>query len=160
MKGFKKISPAIFGIVIICFFLPFVDVSCGNQKIATITGIQFVTGAEIGESELLEGKRAQKVESEPIVIAVLICTIAGLLLSFIRNGRSSILPAISALAALILLLIFKAKLDNEVLKQGEGVLRLEYRNGFWGSLLSLILAAVLNGFMFLQGRNSVKDKSG
>ena len=53
----KKFSPAIFGIVLICFILPFVTVSCQGQKLATLTGIQLITGTTIKQPNMTGKKQ-------------------------------------------------------------------------------------------------------
>lgn len=48
----KKAIPAILGLALICFFLPFVTVSCQGQKLMTFSGIQLVTGTTIQEPQM------------------------------------------------------------------------------------------------------------
>ena len=44
--------------------------------------------------------------------------------------------------------LLKSKIDNEVLRKGEGILRVEYGFGFWLVLLLFLCAIGLNGFLF------------
>ncbi|MBM3243119.1 hypothetical protein FJZ31_43220, partial [Candidatus Poribacteria bacterium] len=79
----KKLSPAIFVIILICFFLPFVSASCGGQKLATLSGVQLVTGTTVegarpSEDIFRAEKATQKVDTEPLAIAALITTLVGL----------------------------------------------------------------------------------
>ena len=43
----RTIRPALAGIVVLCFLLPFVEITCGGQKIAAISGIDMALGREI-----------------------------------------------------------------------------------------------------------------
>lgn len=43
----RTIRPAIAVIVLICFFMPFVKISCGGQPIASITGLDLAIGKKI-----------------------------------------------------------------------------------------------------------------
>lgn len=148
----KVISPAIYGIALICFFLPFIDVSCSGQKIGSFTGIQLVTGITIEQSVMWEEGRAQKVDREPLAIAAFISAFMGLGLSFIKSRKSSIAPAVMGAAGVILLLLLKSKIDSEVLRQGEGMIQVEYGIGFWLTFLSFLSAAVLNVVLAMQSK--------
>jgi hypothetical protein len=43
----RTIRPALAAIVLICFFMPFVKISCGGQTIASITGLDMAMGKKI-----------------------------------------------------------------------------------------------------------------
>jgi lysylphosphatidylglycerol synthetase-like protein (DUF2156 family) len=43
----RAIRPALAGIVVLCFLLPFVEITCGGQKIAAISGVDMALGREI-----------------------------------------------------------------------------------------------------------------
>jgi len=45
----RTIRPAIAIIVLICFFMPFVKISCGGQPIASITGLDLAIGKKIDQ---------------------------------------------------------------------------------------------------------------
>lgn len=40
MKSSKKISASLFALILVCFFLPFVTVSCENQPVLQLSGIE------------------------------------------------------------------------------------------------------------------------
>jgi len=159
----KKLSPAIFVIILICFFLPFVSASCGGQKLVTLSGVQLVTGTTVEGSRPSEDifgteRERQKVDAEPLAISALITTLVGLGLSFLKNRRSAIAPAIAGAATVILLLTLKYKLDNDVLKEGEGMIQIEYNFGFWLAFLFSILAVVLNLFLFMRRKGEISSE--
>jgi hypothetical protein len=149
----KKISPAVFGIIIICFFFPFMDISCSGQKVISFSGIQMVTGTTIEKPTMFgEKTENEKIDPEPLAVATFVFVIAGLLLSFVNIRKSAILPAIFALIGIITLLMLRVKIDNDILKQGEGVIQVAYIFGFWSILFFLIIATLLNIYIFL-GKN-------
>ena len=39
-RGAYRLSPALFGMALLCFFLPFINVSCGGTKVIQLTGVQ------------------------------------------------------------------------------------------------------------------------
>ena len=53
---------------------------------------------------------------------------------------------------LILLLLLKAKIDSDILRESKGVLQVDYSIGFWLAFLLFLFAAGLNGFLFSQRR--------
>jgi len=146
----KKFSPAIYGLVLICFFLPFTHISCAGEKVATLTGVQLVTGTTIEgpPSAFGEKEKSEKVEPEPLAILTLITAIIGFGVSFLKDRKSTLLTALIGGFGLISLLLLKSKIDNEVLRKGEGILRVEYGFGFWLVLLLFLCAIGLNGFLF------------
>ena len=74
-KSVKNISPAIFGIIVICFFLPFINVSCSDQKLMSFTAFQMVTGTTIQQPSMFgENTERQEVDPEPLAIAILIAS--------------------------------------------------------------------------------------
>lgn len=51
----RKIRPALAIIVVICFFMPFVQLTCGGQKIATLTGFDLATGTTVVPPDMMSG---------------------------------------------------------------------------------------------------------
>lgn len=148
-RSAKKISPAVFGIIIVCFFLPFMDVSCSGQKFMTFSGIQMVTGTTIQKPGGFGQKsKIEKIDGEPFAVATFVCVLAGLLVSFIKKRKSAILPAIASGAGVVTLLMLKNKIDGDILKDGGGMIQVSYVFGFWAILLLLIISTILNAYVF------------
>jgi hypothetical protein len=55
MKNF--LSPAIYGVIILCFFLPWVSVSCQGQPIVTFSGFQLAKGTTFDQPKSENGGR-------------------------------------------------------------------------------------------------------
>jgi hypothetical protein len=150
----KKISPAIFGIILICLFLPFVTVSCQSQKLVTLTGVQLATGTKVEYPRLFEKqKRQEEIPADPGASFILVSACIGLGTSLLRSKKTAIVPAIAGAVGSGLLLMTKTKIDNEVLKQGKALLQVNYEIGFWMSFFLFILATVFNAYIFFQGKN-------
>ncbi len=82
----KTISPAVFGIIIICFFFPFMDISCIGQKVISFSGMQMVTGTTIEKPTMFgEKTENEKINPEPLAVATFIFIIAIVLLSCINT---------------------------------------------------------------------------
>jgi len=133
----RRFTPAIYGLTLICFFLPFTHISCEGRKVASLTGIQLVTGTSV----TVEGK-TEKIDPEPLAILLLCTAVVGLAVK--TRTRVSIIVGVIGLT---LLLFLKAEIDSEVLKRGEGVLKAEYAVGFWLMLISFFGAIAINTFL-------------
>ncbi|MGC8654501.1 MAG: hypothetical protein ACP5US_10985 [Candidatus Kryptoniota bacterium] len=147
-ESLKKFSPAIFGIALICFILPWVNFSCQGINVVTFTGLQLVTGTTIQQQGMSDEHHNQKVDSKPLAVAVLILTILGLALSFLKSRKSSLIPSIIGVLAFILLLLLKSEIETDASNQGHGIIQVEFATGFWLVFVLLIGAVVLNGYLF------------
>jgi lipopolysaccharide export LptBFGC system permease protein LptF len=142
-ESLKKFSPAVFGIILICFLLPWVNLTCQGQNAATFSGLELVTGTTVQQQN-------QTVKSEPLAVAVLVLTILGLALSFLKDKKSSIIPGIIGVAAFILLLLLKSKIDAS-----NQSIQVQYAIGFWLVLVLLIGAIALNGYLYFYSKKQV-----
>jgi hypothetical protein len=66
-----------------------------------------VTGTTIQQPSMFGEEKRGKVDPEPLAVITLSCVIINLLLSFIKNRKSAILPAVSAGIGTITLLLLK-----------------------------------------------------
>jgi hypothetical protein len=98
----------------------------------------------------------QKVEAEPLAILVFVAAIAGLGLSFLKRRNATIAAATSGAVGLIFMLLLKFKLDGYALravKEGRGMIGVEYNIAFWVSALLFLASAGLGGFVFFQDKD-------
>jgi hypothetical protein len=148
----NKLSPAVFVLALICFFLPFFTFSCGGQKVASFTGIQLVTGTKIEQPQVFGPSKAERVGPEPLAILTFLCVVAGLGLSFLKGKNCALAPAIAALAGTFAILGLYSKLDGEVMSKGEGVIQISYGAGFYLILTLLVAALAINAFVLMHAR--------
>ncbi len=153
-----------FAIAIICFALPFIQISCSGRKMVTLTGIQLVTGTKIQPDNALGNalggalsaladqgqEQPQKVDSEPTIVLTLICAVAGLGLCFVPGKTGRLLPAIAGAAGFVCMLMAKSRFDADIVKQGQGILTVEYVTGFMLTCLSLLAGTGLSAFQLKQ----------
>jgi hypothetical protein len=144
----KKFSSAPFLLCLFLFFLPFVDVSCQGQKISSLTGIQLATGATIQQAQPFGHAKAQRISAEPLASLALLCVIAGGVIAFAGSKANAIVPAVLSGAGAGMLLLLKAKLDNDALAHGQGVLQVEYGFAYWLCFLVLLVGCGLNAYIF------------
>ncbi len=145
MDSIKKFSPALFGVIIFCFLLPFVNITCGGQTVMSLTGFQLITGGELDQENMQNQQvGSQSIEAQPLAHLALLAAVLALAISFIRPFVCIIISALGG----IFLLLLKFSLDGDASLKGEGVVQLEYQFGYWFSFLLFILGAVLQWAMF------------
>ena len=153
----RKFSPAAFALAILCFFFPFTHLSCQGDRVATFSGIQLVVGTRVpgGDLDMLgETPHAsqQRVGPELLAVVAFVSAVAGLVVG-LKKGRlrwvgGVIAGAVGALA----LLGLKVRIDDAVLREGEGLLSAEYGGGFYLAVLAFVCAAVLSGYFLVEAK--------
>jgi hypothetical protein len=163
-----KISPSLFALVIACFFLPFVTISCQETTLVTLNGFQMATGTTIEQTSGLGSNlqsltsrletssdrlsEQREINGNAIAGLVLASACAGVALSFIKLRQQAIVQAGTAALGAILLLILKAQVDEQTLKHGQGILKASYSSGYWLTFLLLSSAMILNGYRVFLSR--------
>lgn len=151
MDNIKKFSPALFGLIIFCFFLPFVNLSCSGQTIMSLTGFQLMTGAEVEAGDMFGGfdmSEQEKTESEnvdpqPMAILAFIMALVGLGLSFIGKKASAITTAVISVLGFLFLILLKVNMDGDVDLSGQYIITLDYQFGYWFSMILFIAGAFI-----------------
>lgn len=139
LSGRRASIPFFF--IALCFALPFIDVSCHGRPVCSFTGYQVAFGTPIDTSGPL-GQSVPK-QSEPVaelIVAFIVAMVGGVLC--LRESRAA---PIAAVVAIVLLLHTKSAVATEMLRQSGGFLVAEGSVGYYLSLLSLAVAAVITG---------------
>jgi uncharacterized Zn finger protein (UPF0148 family) len=148
----KKISPALFGIALICFLLPFVNLTCQGSKVATLTGLQLVAGGKMEVPTMGGTKQYQKFKGEPMALIAFLCGLAGVGLSFLKGKKNNGITALAGVMGVIFLFILKSRMEDEVLKNAGGMVQTDYAIGFYFVLLFYISAVAVNAYTFLSAK--------
>lgn len=133
----------------LCFFLPFVTVSCGGVTAFTLTGQQLATGTTLTQPQPFGPPQTQKVSPDPFAVAAALCAIAGIALSLIGRRLASA-AAISGGVGAASLLIMRSRLNDQLQSQSQGLAKATYETGFTLAVLLLIAGAAWNVYLFLQ----------
>ena len=120
----KKFSWSPFAVILLCFFLPFVEVSCQGQEIASLTGMQMTFGTEINNPGSYGESNVQEVEGSLLLILIFFITIGCIVLSFIKYEFNHLIIAIGSGLSFLFLLFIKWSIDDEVLKQSGPLLKI------------------------------------
>jgi hypothetical protein len=135
----------------LCFFLPFVTVSCGGVTAFTLTGRQLATGTTLTQPQPFGPPQTQKVSPDPFAVAAGLCALAGIALSLIGRRLASA-AAVSGGVGAVSLLIMRSRLNDQLQTQGQGLAKATYETGFTLTVLLLVAAAAWNVYLFLQIR--------
>ncbi len=88
--------------------------------------------------------KEQQIPGDPLATLAVISSIVGLGTSLVKARKAVIASAGSGASGALLLLMLKSKLDDEVIKQGGGLILINYSFGFWLAFLFLVSASLVN----------------
>lgn len=134
--------------LIICFFLPFITVSCGEIASASLSGIHMVTGGPV----IFNTPQGPQVGPEPVkpnthMIGAFVLAIASLGVTFLKTSTriKSIALTVASGLGTILFLTFKATTDSEaaIILKPQGIV-LRYEFWFWLAWALFVAIAVVN----------------
>ncbi|MCU0494742.1 MAG: zinc ribbon domain-containing protein [Chloroflexaceae bacterium] len=137
------ISRSMLGAILLCFFLPFVTVSCGPIT-ATLSGFTFISGGTPTVSDGRQSRPADEpVPRQPLLVISYLLTMAGLGVSFVKQIKQRVLfwllASVGIISALALLL-FQTVMEGQARQNG---FALTFNFGFW---LTVVLYVALAGF--------------
>lgn len=166
----RRFSPALFGIVAICFFLPFVALTCAGQELFDVRGIDLVTGTEITEEDLSGDVRdtlgqfedlgsetttettdeGDKLDPQLWAIVALVVAVAGLIVGFaLRDKNGPKLSAIFGIVGAVSLILLRVTFDVEgEADTGQEIgsidVGYDWRLGWWLALLLFLVQPLLH----------------
>jgi hypothetical protein len=151
MESGKGLSSAAVLLTLVCFFLPWITVSCNGSPMITVTGYDMAAGVDLGE---LGGRT----DSDPLLFVIpAVALIAGwfLLANGSPRGRGTI-QFLGGVAGLVILgLKWFALQDNESSVDPE-LVRVDIEYGAWGTIIGLALL-ILTGLSVSGGRSSLRE---
>ena len=147
----KFVRAGVFGLIVIFFFLPFVLISCPNKGSVTIKGIDFVTGKVISGRAFSAFTDDQRVKPQPFAIIALVCAVAGIIFSFLKEKPAFVLCLAAGALGLTCLILLQGHLNAEAYAYRSQGLRVYYQSGYWtaiaGFVAAIVVTLVLNPFM-------------
>ncbi len=109
----------------LCFFFPFVAVSCGGVAAFTLTGQQLATGTTLSQPQPFGPPQKQHVDADPFAAIAGLCAIAGIVLSFTGRKMAGGCAA-AAVVGTVSLLAMKSHLNSELQNQAGGMVQANY----------------------------------
>jgi len=128
---------------VLCFFLPFVTVSCAGEKVFTLSGQQMATGASIKEPQSFGQSKSQRVAFDPFVAVAGLCALAGVGLS-IAGRRLAAAAAASGAVGTVSLGVMALRIDGQTQKATAGMGHANVEIGFILTLILFIAATAWN----------------
>ncbi len=133
----RKVSPALFALVVLLFFLPFV--SCNGVE---VSGMQAATGrTPPGSDPAASQFRAQTVLPDGFVLASLACAVAGIGLIRLGRRRGPFASALAATVGVATLIAFTL----QIAAKANGEIAIEF--GLSLTFLGFLSAAALNDLL-------------
>jgi hypothetical protein len=133
----------------LCFFLPFVTVSCGGAKVFTLSGRQLATGTSIEMAQAFGAPHTETIKPNPFAAIAGLCAIVGIVLS-LAGTRLATAGAVSGAAGAASLVIMASRMTNEIQKATQGMGSVNEEFGFTVTIVLLIAAAVWNIYLITQ----------
>jgi hypothetical protein len=167
MKDAEKfLSPSLFLLVALCFFLPFVSFTCQGQKLATITGMELVTGTKIEKFEMEKVDEQQKspdldkernVDSEPLAVAAFIFALIGIVVSIIPR-YSRVISLIAGALGVLSLLFLRSSIGADLPGDSDfKILEVTYEWGYYLALILFIVAFLINLYLLRLQNKIIPD---
>ena len=157
MKPFLiKYSAGVFVLAALSFLLPFVAASCNGQRLVEVTGIQLVTGTKVDAPSAYGYNEKREMNPEPLAILAFIATVTGIVFFFVKSKIRRILSRISGGIGFIFVLLLQSKLNSDAANQGGNLLQVNYLIGFWIALVLLLVGAIMNIYLFLRERVTIR----
>lgn len=107
MSIVNRISPALFVVIILSFFMPFIEISCSDTSLGTFSGYDVMMGT--ASEKVQKDKKDDKSGFNIELMVALLAAVAGLGLGFLKKPLDKILPAVMALTGLICLIDFQVQ---------------------------------------------------
>ncbi|MBN1634093.1 MAG: zinc ribbon domain-containing protein [Ignavibacteria bacterium] len=161
MNVLKFFNPVLFIILIVCFFLPFVQVSCGNKILVEASGMDIVTGTDYSEDKDKDENETKDSDNyRYIMIIAFGITLVGLVLSAFPLIKSmdivtkifNISMAVISLFSFILLILY-VYLTDRSLKDTKNVLEFKLLYGFFVLVAFYLITAVVNVMLLIFSGN-------
>jgi len=156
--GYKVASPAAL-VAMVCFFMPWVLVSCGNQPLVSLSGWELTVGTTV----TVFGQTSE-VAGSPMLLIVLLAGLGVFVLMYLfyRTGVLTKLDGWGLVSvgviSLIVLIVTILQRFQEVSERFQEAVQVEYQYGFWGVVLGYA-AVILGGVMNIMSERDIKQKN-
>lgn len=170
----RSAIPVIFALIMIFFFFSFCDFKCNNVTVASLSGINLVTGTHIKSASdnmfsgnsfnSLEGNsypqnKGQQVESNIWAILALLMAIGGFAAFYKKIKSESMAGVVAGLVGFISLLLLRSAIKSKVEYQSSEMVPIEidFLFGYWASVAGFLIAGGLSYLRLKQDKLKIPN---
>ena len=129
------ISTSSFILICVLFFLPFLNIECGNQKLIVVSGVELVTGFTMNLPSPNKTNESNKT-TEPNTFAVLalLFSVVGALSSFVTRKQDNLKTMIITFAGLTTasLIAMQIQMNYKLSSDAKALMvRINFEFGYW-----------------------------
>ncbi len=160
-----KLNRIVYGMAALCFLLPFVNFSCAEMPVGSVTGFDMVFGStkmsgagtqltdmtqyvDTGEEQPFSAPQltedSQVIKPSVLVISALVCCVLGLFFSFSEGDKARLARIGLSVGGIIALIIFRLGIESELEAESGGMIQAETALGLWLVLGLMAFAIWLN----------------
>jgi hypothetical protein len=142
----RSLIPVFFAAVILLFFFNFFTVSCGGQKVGSVTGINLVTGTELNGSDMFSDSetRGEKVPPNAWAIIAFVSAIVGLVVFLIKEKREALIGTGAGAFGFASLLILQFAIKSAIERKTDGALQTDFQFAYWAALIAMGIAGFIS----------------
>lgn len=176
----RGVIPVAFALIIILFFFSFCDFKCNSVKVASLSGINLVTGSHIkmeGGAGMLDSNpfgslnenrlnqpddKKQKVEPNIWAILAFLSAIGGAVVFYKKLKNEAFLGTAAGVIGVISLLLLRSAIKRKVEQQGGGMVQIEidFLFAYWVSVLAFLVAGGISYLRMKQAKQIDTKTSG
>jgi hypothetical protein len=144
-----RIAP--FVLAVLCFLMPFVEISCKDEKGKVVmqqsfTGLKLAFGGTTKQTNPMTNQvEDQEVKQQSQLLIALLCAAAGAASAFMAGKNGKLFPAIAGIAGLIFLLLGKGEMSGNLPPDAKDTLGINMQIGFWLACVCCVVGAVISG---------------
>lgn len=144
----RPFVPVSFALAIGLFFFTFCDIKCTTgQKLASVSGIQLVTGTSITPGGMLsDAASKEKISPNLWAILALASAIGGCTVHLMRHQKEALIGAATAGLGLMSLGILRFMLNLGASSTGEAMIVLSFKPAYWLTILAFGVAGTISFF--------------
>lgn len=172
LAKYRNAIPVSFSLVIIFFFFGFCNFKCNGTKVASLTGINLVTGTHLKlqmngmlnknpfnmQAETLKSPKGEKVPANFWAITAFLSAVSGVIVFYRKEKKEALWGTVLGAGGFLSLIILQLAVKNKIESQGGGMIHIEasFLFGYWASLLAFIAGVGFSYLRLMQERQSIR----